>query len=133
MFARSDPQWHRASLFICNLLCIDVHDGSGRFRHAFSDVLRMSGSRPSSAEKSSQERPFRLPRRRSNLDLAAHLRLSLDCFAVARNDGLLDSLFPDDSYQGSSPSWRSSCSTAASRGGRCFCTVFQTARCRTSS
>ena len=61
MFARSDPQWHWASLFICNLLCIDVHDGSGRFRHAFSDVLRMSGSRPSSAEKSSQERPFRLP------------------------------------------------------------------------
>src|SRR5271168_4145915 len=39
MFARSDPQWHSASLFICNLLCIDVHDGSARFRHAFSDVL----------------------------------------------------------------------------------------------
>src|SRR5271155_1391009 len=61
MFARSDPQWHWASLFICNHLCIDVHDGSARFRHAFSDVLGMSGSRPSSAEKSSQERAFRLP------------------------------------------------------------------------
>src|SRR5208283_3403195 len=35
IFARSDPQWQWASLFICHLLCIDVDDGSGRFRHAF--------------------------------------------------------------------------------------------------
>ena len=28
---------------------------------------------------------------------AAHLRLSLDCFAVARNDGIVDFFIPDDS------------------------------------
>ena len=30
---------------------------------------------------------------------AAHLRLSLDCFALARNDGSFDSFIPDDTQK----------------------------------